>query len=174
MKSHDRLASNDNLTRAASDIKLLVNEYQKSGTVFTWNAPEIQKILSKFNQADKDAIKLEYDSEAGRRAVFTEQVLPQAMTSINTEHTAKVIMAYENTCSLTRREAWLPLDDALSQLQDPQNMQNGVALLAQLKGMMQANTFQKALGFANQRIAQSNKFLTIMRSMPNYVSESKV
>ena len=174
MKSHDRIAQNDHLTRAASDIKLLVNEYQKTGTQFTWDAPGIQKILSKFNQKDQDAIRLEYNSEAGRRAVFTEQTIPQAMTQINTEHTAKVIMAYENgMLPAQARSLAAVVYDALGQLQDPDNMQNGMALLSQLKNMMQANTFQKVLGFANQRIAQTNKFLTVMRRMPNYVSEQR-
>lgn len=173
-KSNMRVAQNERLTTASSNIKRFANMKEAGGTEWSWNDPEVQKELSKFNGPDQDAIKLEFDSERARHQVWTEQTLPQALTEINKESTAKVIAAFNpGMLPDTVRDLSQQVYDAVAMFSDPVQSVVAVQMMQDLGTKMSPQALKAALTHAQGSIADVNKHLEFMRSRPSYVSEQR-
>lgn len=173
-KSNMRVAQNERLTTASSNIKRFANMKEAGGTEWNWNDPEVQKELSKFNGPDRDAIKLEFDSERARHSVWTEQTLPQALTQINRENTAKVIAAFNpGMLPDTARDLSQQVYDAVAMFSDPAQSVVAVQMMQDLGTKMPPQALKAALTHAQGSIADVNKHIEFMRSRPSYVSEQR-
>lgn len=173
-RSNMRVGQNDRLSTASSNIKRWANVKEAAGEDWSWTDPEVQKELSKFNGLDKDAIKQEFDSERARHNVWTEQTLPQALTQINNESTAKVIAAFNpGMLPDTVRDLSQQVYDAVAMFADPAQSVVAVQMMQDLGTKMSPQALKAALTHAQGSISDVNKHLEFMRSRPSYVSEQR-
>lgn len=171
-KSNARVASNETLSKSASDIYRIVQIREKEGKQWSFGDKDIKAILGR--SGDPEAIKTEINTERARGLLWTEQLLPQSLTKINTENTAKVIASHEvGMLPSQARGVAEGIYSALAAMQDPAQAAGATELLRQLSAGVQPKTFLAAVKFAQKTVASSNNFLKLMRSRPTFVTEQR-
>jgi hypothetical protein len=173
-KSNYRVATTDGLAKAASSIKRYANEMEQAGKTWTMTDKVVTDALNRLNVKDRDAVKTEIDSARARHRVWTEVVLPEAMTSLSKEQTAKVFAVREVGMKPDVARA---LSDrmyaAVATMQDPLQAILGTDMLKKILSEVSPETFQAALKHAQGMIQDVNAHIEFMRSRPSYTSETR-
>lgn len=181
-KNNARVASNESLKKAASNLRRWANIIEAKGESWSFDHPEVKQILSKFSDkksrgqdySDQEALKLENNSGRARHHAYTEVIVPKHLTNLNKANTAKIIAAYEvGMVPEQAREVATGIYDALATLQDPTTAVTGNEMLRELATKVQPQTFLAALKYSQEMIQVANEYLTKMRSRPSYSTEQR-
>lgn len=175
LESNRRVATTPTLWKAASEIKLWVQEQEKAGNDWKMDDPFIKNILSKLSPQDRDAVVQEQNSANMRHHVWTEQTVPQFFAEHNREQTAKVIVAREpGMLPQQGRQLAQQMYDSLGMLQNPETSVQGMEGLRMLSTQMQPQTYLSALGLSHGLVQDAQAHIDFMRTRSNYVTEQRL
>lgn len=175
LESNRRVATTPTLYKAASEIKLWIQEQEKEGTAWKMSDPFPQSVLSKLSPKDREAVVLEHNSANARHMVWTEQTVPQFFAEHNREQTAKVIVARESGMKPQQgRQLSQQLYDSLGMLQNPETNVQGMEGLRMLSTQMQPATYLAALNLSSGMISDAQSHIEFMRTRSNYVTEQRL
>lgn len=173
-KENERVAASPAMTQAYSDIARWQNlEGQMQGV--DYKDPTIVKLLSRFNEKDRDAIRQLVESQRNRHHVWADIELPNTYSKINRDYTADLVASRSPGMQPVMAQKFATdLYNALALSVDPTKGATGVELLRQLSTQVTPETYIAALKHAHGLSEMTAQFIKDVRENPGWSSEQRL